>query len=430
MLPRGWQTDWMHRVVALALLQVAAFDLAIPAQIFGHSDQRERYSFALAAEVAGPLPSTTGYAVHAPFGLDALAAADTVIVPGYAPHETPSPPVLDALRIAAGRGTRLVSVCTGAFALAAAGLLDGRQATTHWHDAADLAARYPAVDVNADVLYIDAEAVVRSAGVAAGIDLCLHLLRTDHGEQAAATVARRMVVAPHREGGQAQFLQRPVPAPGTGLAETCTWALHRLDWPLTVTEMANHAGWAPRTFARRFLAETGTTPLRWLVAQRLLQARQLLETTELSVDQVASQCGLGSAVNLRLPPGPRRRQHPHRLPPHLPRTNNSSVLTGPRTISTPGGTRCCGVVKPPLDRLRYARRAGHPSPSWTHPWVSVDDGTADPSSKARPASPAPAGRSPGRDMAGADAAAPPSTDVGESRFRSSTRPQLRGQPRY
>ncbi len=298
--PRRCQTGVVHRIVALALPQVAAFDLAIPAQIFAHDDQRKRYSFALAAESVGPVPTSGGYAVHVPLGLAALRSADTIVIPGYAPHDSPSPPVRQALRDAAARGTRMVSVCTGAFALAAAGLLDGLTATTHWHEAGELAARHPAVQVDPDVLYVDSGQVLTSAGVAAGIDLCLHVLRTDHGELAAATVARRMVVAPHREGGQAQFLQRPVPASGSGLAGTCTWALQRLDQRLSVTDLAGHAGWAPRTFARRFLAETGTTPLRWLVAQRLLRARELLEATDLTVDQIATQCGLGSAVNLRL----------------------------------------------------------------------------------------------------------------------------------
>ena len=295
-----WEAGPVHRVVALALAQVAVFDLAIPAVIFGHDDQRQRYSFALAGESVGTVQSTAGFAVQAQHGLEALATADTVVIPGYTPHSPPSPQVQEALRDAASRGTRMVAVCTGAFALAAAGLLDGHRATTHWHDAAELAAQYPAIDVNADVLYVDAGPVMTSAGVAAGIDLCLHLLRTDHGEHVAAAVARRMVVAPHREGGQAQFLQRPVPASGTSLARTCTWALQRLDEPLTVADLADHAGWAPRTFARRFLAETGTTPLRWLVAQRVLHARALLESTSLPVEQIAAKSGLGSAANLRL----------------------------------------------------------------------------------------------------------------------------------
>jgi len=179
-------------------------------------------------------------------------------------------------------------------------LLDGRRATTHWRDAAQLAARHPDVEVDADVLYVDDGAVATSAGVAAGIDLCLHLVRSDHGEQAAARIARRMVVAPHREGGQAQFLQRPLPGAGDGLAPTCAWALDRLTEPLTVAALARHAGWAPRTFARRFRSETGTTPLRWLTAQRLVEARRLLEATDLPIDEVAARAGLGTAANLRL----------------------------------------------------------------------------------------------------------------------------------
>jgi transcriptional regulator GlxA family with amidase domain len=290
----------VHRVAALALPHVVVFDLAIAAQVFGHRDESDRYAFSVCAEAEGMVPSTTGFAVHAPHGLDRLAHVDTVIVPGYAPHDQPSPRVIDELRGAAARGARVVSICTGAFALAAAGVLDGRRATTHWRDAAELAARHPMIDVDPDVLYLDDGAVATSAGVAAGIDLCLHLVRRDHGAQAAASIARRMVVAPHRDGGQAQFVQRPEPATGEGLASTCTWALERLAEPLTVADLARHSGWAPRTFARRFLAETGTTPLRWLTAQRLLEARRLLETTDLPIEHVAAQAGLGTAANLRL----------------------------------------------------------------------------------------------------------------------------------
>lgn len=290
----------MHRIVVLALPDVSAFDLAIPGQVFHHDDVREHYTFTLSAAVPGPVSSITGYDVHAGAGLDAVTRADTVVVPGYHPHDRPAVEVLAALRAAADRGARVVSVCTGAFALAAAGLLDGRRATTHWHHCAELAERYPAVEVDPDVLYVDHGSVATSAGVAAGIDLCLHLVRTDLGEQVAARIARRMVVAPHREGGQAQFLQRPVPAAGAGLASTCSWALERLAEPLSVADLARHAGWAPRTFARHFLAQTGTTPLRWLIAQRLLQARSLLEASDLSVDEIATSCGLGTAGNLRL----------------------------------------------------------------------------------------------------------------------------------
>lgn len=290
----------MHHVVALALPDVVAFDLAIPSQVFGHRDERDTYAFTLCAPEAGLVPTSSGYAVHASAGLEALADADTVVVPGYVPYDPPPEPVREGLRAAAARGARVVSVCTGAFALAAAGLLDGRRATTHWRDAGELARRHPAVTVDAGVLYVDEGSILTSAGVAAGIDLCLHLVRRDRGADEAARIARRMVVAPHRDGGQAQFVDVPLPAAGEGLAATCAWALEHLAEPLAVAELAARAGWAPRTFARRFVAEVGTTPLRWLAAQRVLHARRLLETTDLPVDAVAAASGLGTAANLRL----------------------------------------------------------------------------------------------------------------------------------
>ncbi|HEY3980567.1 MAG TPA: helix-turn-helix domain-containing protein [Streptosporangiaceae bacterium] len=290
----------MHHVVALALPDVVAFDLSVPAQVFGHRTERERYAFTVCAERPGIVPSTTGFALQAAAGLEALRTAGTVIVPGFWPLDDPPPAVLDALRHAAARGARVASVCTGAFALAAAGLLDGHGATTHWQHAAEFAARFPAVRLRPDALYVDEGQLLTSAGVAAGIDLCLHLYRNDHGAEAAAGVARRMVAAVHRPGGQAQFVQRPIPRRGAGLAGTCAWAVSEIERPLTVTELARHAGFAPRTFARRFLAETGMTPRRWLTAQRLLEARRLLEATDLTVDEIARRCGLGTAANLRL----------------------------------------------------------------------------------------------------------------------------------
>lgn len=286
----------MHRIVALALPDVVAFDLSVPAQVFGHRDERDRYQFTVCAQRPGPVSTTTGFAIEATTGLDALTSADTVIVPGFYPLDAPPEPVLKALRAATAR---MVSVCTGAFALAAAGLLDGRAATTHWKNADELATRFPKIDVRPDVLYVDEGTVLTSAGIAAAIDLCLYLYRADHGAEQAARVARRMVVAPHRSGGQAQFVDRPLPE-GNRLADTCAWAVERLADPITVDDLARHAGYAPRTFARHFRAETGMTPLRWLTAQRLLEARRLLEATELSIDEVANQCGLGTAANLRL----------------------------------------------------------------------------------------------------------------------------------
>jgi len=290
----------VHAVVALALPAVEAFDLAIPAQIFGDHRLGERYSFTVCAPARGLVPSTTGYAISVAYGLERLASADTVVVPGYLPLDDPGAEVCSALRQAAASGARVVSVCTGAFALAAAGLLDNRQAATHWQYAAELAARYPAVKVDADRLWVDEGSVLTSAGLAAGIDLCVQLVRADYGSDAAVGVARYMVVAPHRDGGQAQLLQRPVPPPAESLAATCDWALEHLAEPLTVADLARHAGWARSTFARRFVAETGMAPLRWLTAARLREARRLLEVSDLPVDDVAARSGLGSAANLRL----------------------------------------------------------------------------------------------------------------------------------
>jgi transcriptional regulator GlxA family with amidase domain len=221
-----------------------------------------------------------------------------VIAPGHAAVEREWPAdALEALRAFEGR---IASVCTGAFVLAAAGLLDGHRATTHWHDAQRLAALHPAVDVDPDVLYVDEGRVLTSAGVAAGIDLCLHLVRRDHGEHVAGAVARRIVVAPHRSGGQAQFVERPLPAaPGAGLEATRAWALDRLGEPLSVADLARHAHTSERSFARRFRAETGTTPLRWLIDRRVAHARHLLERTDLPVEAVAAECGFGTAAGLR-----------------------------------------------------------------------------------------------------------------------------------
>jgi transcriptional regulator GlxA family with amidase domain len=290
----------MHRVVALALPDVVAFDLSIPAQVFGHRTEVSRYSFTVCAEEGRAVPSTTGFDIQAHAGLEVLAGADTVIVPGYMPLDDPSPVVLEALRTAAAKGTRVASVCIGAFALAAAGLLDGRSATTHWGHAAELEERFPKIDVDPDVLYVDEGALLTSAGIAAGIDLCLHMVRNDYGAQTATEISRRMVAAVHRPGGQAQFMERPLPESGPGLADTCTWAIAEMQRPLTVAELADRSGYAPRTFARHFLAETGMTPMRWLIAQRLFEARRLLEATDIPVEEVALRCGLGSAANLRM----------------------------------------------------------------------------------------------------------------------------------
>jgi transcriptional regulator GlxA family with amidase domain len=292
-----------HRVAVLALDPVVAFDLATAVQVLGANelDDAVRYDVTVCARAAGPVVTSHGYAIHAPHGLGAVARADTVIVPGFDPRpEGVHPAVLAALERAHARGARIASICTGAYALAAAGLLDGRRATTHWAHVDDLARRHPEVTVEPGVLFVDEGDVLTSAGVAAGIDLCLHLVRRDHGAAVANAIARRMVVAPLREGGQAQFVPAPAgDAHGGTLAATRAWALGRLSEPLPVAALAAHAGWSERTFLRRFRAETGTTPLRWLHGARIGLARELLERTELPVEQVAGTCGFGSATALR-----------------------------------------------------------------------------------------------------------------------------------
>lgn len=308
----------MHRVVALCLDGVVAFDLAIPAQAFtvaAHSTlttpeggksrmrARPRYEFVSCSIGGAEVRTTTGFSLRVQSGLEAVEGADTVVVPAYFDVFSPPPAeALEALRAAATRGARMLSVCTGAFALAHAGLLDGRRATTHWSFAAEMAARFPAIEVDADALYIDEGAVMTSAGLSAGIDLCLHVIRADCGAAVGECVARYMVAAPHREGGQAQFIERPALAPvGTGgsLEGTRCWAAERLHEPLDVAAMARHANVSPRTFARRFREETGTTPLQWLLSRRVQEARRLLEETDLPIDAVAWQAGFGTAASLR-----------------------------------------------------------------------------------------------------------------------------------
>jgi transcriptional regulator GlxA family with amidase domain len=293
----------MHRVVALCLDGLVAFDLTAPAQAFGLAARpggAPLYDFSSCSIDGGPVRTTTGFSVDPGADLGALRRADTVVVPAYAAILAPPPePALAALRAAAGRGGRVLSICTGAFALAHAGLLDGRRAATHWAWAAELAARFPAVEVDPDALFVDQGDVLTSAGLSAGIDLCLHVIREDFGAAAGERVARHMVAPPHRDGGQAQYF-KPLPEALDGsLEETRRWILAQLSEPLDVAAMARHAGVSPRTFARRFRAETGTTPLRWLLAQRVLEARRLLEGSDLPVETVAWRSGFGTAASLR-----------------------------------------------------------------------------------------------------------------------------------
>jgi transcriptional regulator GlxA family with amidase domain len=290
-----------HHIAVLALDAVLAMEVGMPFQIFtAHGDLG--YTLTLCSERPGPVLTTGGYPVVAQAGLEALETADTVVVPAYRPHDRAVPEtVLEAVRRAHARGARVVSICAGAFLLAEAGLLDGRRATTHWLHTAELARRFPRVDVDPDVLFVDEGSVVTSAGVASGIDVCLHVLRRDRGATVANRIARAIVAPPHRDGGQAQFIARPVEPDRPGsLAATRAWALERLAEPLTVTDLARHACTSERTFARAFVAETGTTPLRWLVTARLDRARELLETTGWGLDRVADASGLGTATNLRI----------------------------------------------------------------------------------------------------------------------------------
>jgi len=295
-----WPLQRPHAVVALALPGVVAFDLAIAAQIFGFRDEAERYSFTVCGLRPGQVSTSTGFAIDAAAGLAALATADTVVVPGYYPTDEPGTDVRDALRAAHERGARLASVCLGSFALAAAGLLDGRRATTHWREADEFRRRYPSVWLDSDVLFVDGGRILTGAGQSASIDFYLHLVRSDFGAGVADAVARRMVVATHRPGDHAQDPRRDARDDADDLARTLEWAIGQLHRPLSLPHLARHAGMSTRTFSRRFRERTRMTPMRWLSSQRLLEAQRLLETTDLPMDHIAERCGLGTAGNLRL----------------------------------------------------------------------------------------------------------------------------------
>lgn len=303
------------RVAILVHDGLSPLEFGVACEVFGFDRSSlgvPWYETTVAASEPGPVTTQLGFSVEALSGLEAVARADTVIVPPVAPSleegADPKGPggidarVLDALRAAHRRGARLASLCTGAFVLAHAGLLDGRRATTHWTSAAALAARFPEIDVDPKVLYVDEGDVLTSAGAAASIDLCLYLVRIDFGAEIANAVARSLVVQPHRDGGQAQFVESPLPArPGDGaLHGTLDWAVTHLGEPLTVDVLSDRAAMSPRTFARRFRAATGTTPHRWISQQRVRLAQRLLETTDFTVDHIADRCGLGTAANLRL----------------------------------------------------------------------------------------------------------------------------------
>ncbi|RPK70910.1 HTH-type transcriptional regulator CdhR [Streptomyces sp. ADI96-15] len=261
------------------------------------------YEVRVCGAAPGLVAGGDGLAYHVGHGLSALGWADIVFVPGYRhpDREDPPPSVVAALVGAHARGARLAAISTGAFALAATGLLDGRRATTHWHYTRALAARYPLVQVDENVLFVDEGTVLTSAGAASGIDLCLHILRGDLGVAASNHAARRLVAAPYRSGGQAQYVPRSVPEPlGERFADTREWALYRLGEPLTLDLLARQAGVSARTFSRRFVEETGYTPMQWVMRARLDLARELLERSERGVEQIAADVGLGTGANLRL----------------------------------------------------------------------------------------------------------------------------------
>ncbi|MCT7657057.1 GlxA family transcriptional regulator [Mycobacterium deserti] len=297
----------MHRVAVLLLPPVVGFDATIPTLLFGNAADaggEALYKVVTCGLSTDPVAATAGFAVLPEAGPEALASADTVVIPGtrYPPARADgvlASEVSAALALIRP-GTRLVSICTGAFVLAAAGLLDGRPATTHWKYADTLREMHSQVRVDENVLFVDDGDILTSAGLAAGIDLCLHIIRSDHGTQVANAVAKYCVVPPWREGGQAQFIDRHVLAPDDfSTAATREWAMGRLDEELTVQRMARHAKMSARTFNRRFRAETGQSPGVWVRARRIDRARELLESRDLSVDEVARLSGLGSGGNLR-----------------------------------------------------------------------------------------------------------------------------------
>jgi transcriptional regulator GlxA family with amidase domain len=291
-----------HRVAVLVLEGAKPLDVGIPAQVFSARPSMP-YEVRVCGPAPGLVPGGDGLSYHVAEGLEALEEAGTVFIPGYREPATTEPPaaVVGALMAAHERGARLAAISTGAFALAATGLLDGRRATTHWHYTKALARRHPLVRVDENVLFVDEGAVLTSAGAASGIDLCLHLLRRDHGVGLSHHVARRLVAAPYRSGGQAQYVPRSVPEPlGEVFAATREWALAHLAEPLTLDALARHARVSARTFSRRFVADTGYTPMQWVLRARVDLARELLERTDLGVEQIADRVGLGTGANLRL----------------------------------------------------------------------------------------------------------------------------------
>ncbi|HSK94838.1 MAG TPA: transcriptional regulator FtrA [Candidatus Angelobacter sp.] len=292
-------------VVALIGDGVLTFDFACACEVFGYDRSdivSPWYRFLVASQDPPPIRTSTGFVMSPDRGLEALEEADTVVVPGWADDlRPPKPETISALRAAYDRGARIMSVCIGAFVLAEAGLLDGRRVTTHWRFADRLRQRFPSVEVDPDVLYIDDGQVLTSAGTAAGIDLSLHVVRLDYGADIANQVARRIVMPPHRDGGQAQYIEAPLPTDDDGdpLHRLLSWIVEHLDQELAIEDLARRAVVSPRTLMRRFKAVTGTTPLDWILRQRIQLAQRLLESTDLPIEIIAERAGFGSAVTMR-----------------------------------------------------------------------------------------------------------------------------------
>ncbi|MET8981915.1 helix-turn-helix domain-containing protein [Streptomyces sp. NPDC004539] len=295
-------TPRLRRAAVLVLEGAKPLDVGIPAQVFSTRASMP-YEVRMCGAAPGLVTGGDGLSYHVAHGLEAVEWADVVFIPGYRFPDRDDPPetVVGALLAAHTRGARLAAISTGAFALAATGLLDGLRATTHWHYTRALATKHPLVRVDENVLFVDEGAVLTSAGAASGIDLCLHILRGDLGVAASNHAARRLVAAPYRSGGQAQYVPRSVPEPmGERFAATREWALHRLHEPLTLETLARNAAVSPRTFSRRFAEDTGYTPMQWVMRARVDLARELLERSERGVEQIAGDVGLGTGANLRM----------------------------------------------------------------------------------------------------------------------------------
>jgi AraC family transcriptional regulator, transcriptional activator FtrA len=294
-----------HDVAVVVYDGFAPFELGVACEVFGDdrwvAPSDPWYRLFICGDQSAPITADGGLQILVPHGLETLSSMDTVIVtPTYRPRDVPES-VFEALRSAHARGCRIVSLCSGAFVLAEAGLLNGRSAATHWTECDELARRYPEVLVDSGVLYVDEGDILTSAGSAAGIDLCLHVVRRDYGSEVATQLARQLVVPPQRDGGQAQFIEKPLPVLDSSnlFADTVAWLQEHLDEPVTVEDLAARSAMSPRTFARQFLAATGTTPYQWLVRQRVQHAQRLLEVTQLSIDGVAERSGFCTAGNLR-----------------------------------------------------------------------------------------------------------------------------------